>query len=42
MIPQGTSQNDISCNLVVNENGEDINSMIIDEDNMDVTELWAR
>jgi len=42
MIPQGTSQNNISCDPVVNENGNDINTMIIDDDNMDVTELWER
>ncbi len=39
MEPHGTSQNDISCDPVVNEIDNNINTMIIDDDNMDVTEL---
>ena len=39
MIPQGTSQSDIGCDLVVNENGDIINTMIVNDDNMDLMEL---
>ena len=39
MIPQGTSQSDIGCDLVINENGDIVNTMIVDDDNMDVMEL---
>ena len=36
---QGTSRSNIGCDLEVNENGDIINIMIVDDNNMDVMEL---